>query len=589
MSNHERLPEHERRDLEEVYIEEGRRALGMSRRDFLRTSAWASAAGLALVACGSDTTATTVAPTTQPPAPTTTAAASPDTTAAATTTTAPVTTTTQAPAMVQPTLIFEMGIQPRVINSTVQNIQNQKWIADMVEDKLYDWDSDINIIPRLADGMPNRVDEVTWEVKLREGITFHNGDPLDAQAVADLYMFVRENGIWRSHLRAVDSVEAADNLTVRFNLNRPYSFLLSKMALINIRHRDWFEVNDSHMGSGPYVFDQFVDGQFARLVANENHWSGHMPAIEEIRFNFVPDPGARLVNLLSGRSHYLGDPRFSDLPVLESQPNLTALTANAPVDILWFAQVTNPPTDNLLVRQAMAHSMNRKRVNDVVFQGKAVTASGPLHSASLGYEPDYRPYPDEPNIDMARSLLSQAGYGEDEVVDFDIVIQNDNLTRDTMVAMTNDWLAAGLKANLVILDSGPWVNRWVTGGFNVISVASQEGYSAGNTPWVVLGVNHSQDPANFHKYNSPELDAILDEVDATDDQARQIELWKQGNRIVAEGRRLGAAGVSAADRRPCQQSAGHRPRPVAGQPHTAAGVELRLSGGCPSGRCLFRL
>lgn len=534
------MSERKRREQQETIVEEGRRALGMSRRDFLRTSAWASAAGLTLVACGSDTATTTVAPaTTAAAAPATTAAAETTTTAAAaaaetTTTTAPVTTTTQAPAAVQPTLIFEMGIQPRVINSTVQNIQNQKWIADMVEDKLYDWDSDINIVPRLADGMPNKVDDLTVEVKIKDGISFHNGDPLDAQAVADLYTFIQSNGIWRSHLRPVDSVEAVDNLTIRFNLNRPYSFLLSKMALINIRHRDWFEVNDSHMGSGPYIFTEFVDGQFAKLTANENHWSGHMSAIKDIQFNFVPDPGARLVNLLSGGSHYLGDPRFSDLPVLEAQPNLTTLTANAPVDILWFDQVEKPPTDNLLVRQAIAYSMNRKRVNDVVFQGKAVTASGPLHSASLGYDPSYRPYPDEPDIEQARALLSQAGYGENDVVDFDIVIQNDNLTRDTMVAMTNDWLAAGLKANLVILDSGPWVNRWVTGGFNVISVASQEGYSAGNTPWVVLGVNHSQDPANFHKYNSPRLDAILDEVDATDDVNRQIELWKEGNRIVAE-------------------------------------------------------
>ncbi|MCY4372029.1 MAG: ABC transporter substrate-binding protein [bacterium] len=531
------MSERKRRERQESVIEEGRRALGMSRRDFLKTSAWASAAGLTLVACGTDSGTTTVAPATTAPATTaaatttTAAAAAPETT---TTTAAPATTTSQAPAAVQPTLIFEMGIQPRVINSTVQNIQNQKWIADMVEDKLYDWDSNVNIVPRLAAGMPNKIDDLTVEVTIKDGVTFHNGDALDAQAVADLYTFVQNNGIWRSHLRAVDSIEAVDNLTVRFNLNRPYSFLLSKMALINIRHRDWFEVNDSHMGSGPYVFSEFVDGQFATLAANENHWSGHVPAIRDIRFNFVPDPGARLVNLLSGRSHYLGDPRFSDLPVLEAQANLTTLVANAPVDILWFEQVENPPTDNLLVRQAIAFSMNRRRVNDVVFQGKAVTASGPLHSASLGYDPDYRPYPDDPDIEQARALLSQAGYGEDDVIDFDVVIQNDNLTRDTMVAMTNDWLAAGLKANLVILDSGPWVNRWVTGGFNVISVASQEGYSAGNTPWVVLGVNHSQDPANFHKYNNPRLDAILDEVDATDDVNRQIELWKEGNRLVAE-------------------------------------------------------
>ena len=149
------------------------------------------------MACGSDTAATSVAPAPNaaPPAPTTTAAAA----AAATTTTAAAataetqatsttaapatTTTTQPPAAVQPTLIFEMGIQPRVINSTVQNVQNQKWIADMVEDKLYDWDSSINIVPRLADGMPSKIDDVTWEVKIKDGISFHNRALLDAQAV----------------------------------------------------------------------------------------------------------------------------------------------------------------------------------------------------------------------------------------------------------------------------------------------------------------------------------------------------------------------------------------------------------------------
>lgn len=504
----------------------------LGRRQFLTTTAWAGAAGLLFIACSDDDSGT-ASTTTLAPVTTTTGDV-----VTTTTTTAPgqttTTTTTQPLPAATRTLIFEMGIQPRVINSTVQNVQNQKWIADMVEDKLYDFDSNINIVPRLADGMPTKLDDTTWQVKLKSDIKFHNGDPLDAQAIVDLYMFIRENGIWRGHLRALDSAEVIDDLTVQFNLNRPYSFLLDKMALINVRHKDWLEVNDSHMGTGPYTFGEFTDGQFATILANEDHWSGQTPQIQEIRFNFVADPGARLLNLISGASHYLADPRFSDLPVLESQSEITAISANAPVDILWFETVTKAPTDDVRVRQAIAHSMNRKRVNDVVFGGKAVTASGPLHSASLGFEPDYKPYADEPNLEQARSLLADAGYGPDEKVNFDIVIQNDNLTRDTMVAMTNDWQEAGLQANLIILDSGPWVNRWVAGEFNVISVASQEGYSAGNTPWVVLGINHSKDPANFHKYVNADLDALLDEVDATDDTATRIPLWQQANRIVAE-------------------------------------------------------
>lgn len=526
----------------------------ISRRRFISMSAVAAAGGV-LAACGqgadeADTTtaatsppATTEATAAAAPTETTEAAAAPTTTEAPLTTTVPSTApTTTMPPQVGGTVIVDQATEPPALNPWQFNFQYVIWMSDLVEEPLYRYDDDLKIIPWLATELPTASDDgLMWEIPIREGVQFHNGDTLTAQHVVDLFAKGAESGIWRSRFAfGIESTEAVEDYLLRVNFSKPFSIFLDKLALMAIRHPDNFEVTDKFLGTGPFQHTAYDQGSSATFVRNDNYW-GAAPAIEEVQFRFVADNGARLVNLIRGDSTVYPETEPNSVPLLEAEPAITVLNQQSPFEILWWNNVGREPFSDKRIVEAMARSMDRQAINDIVFGGLGTIAHGMLGPATGGYDPNFRPFTDTADLETARALMSDAtnlvfaedgSIAEGDQVEFDIMFINSPVVRDLGAVLQQQWLAVGLRANLAFLEIAAWVALFFDSDYDIGVSVSTDGPSQGATAWSSLGTARSDHFFNTMKYINEEYTQLISDSFGEPDDDKRFAMWRRANEIL---------------------------------------------------------
>lgn len=535
---------------ESVEPGDGRKLI--TRRRFITMSAVAAAGGV-LAACGQEAEEVATTPAaTSPPA--TTAATTATTEAMAdeaapATTEAPLTTTvaTTAPTTTQPaqvggTVVVDQATEPPALNPWQFNFQYVIWMSDLVEEPLYRYDDDLKIIPWLASELPTASDDgLTWDIPIREGVQFHNGDTLVAQHVVDLFAKGAESGIWRSRFAfGIESTEALDDNLLRINFSKPFSIFLDKLALMAIRHPDNFEATDKFLGTGPFVHTAYDQGSSATFARNDNYW-GTQPSIEGVEFRFVADNGARLVNLIRGDSTVYPETEPNSVPLLEAEPNITVLNQQSPFEILWWNNVGREPFNDKRIVEAMARSMDRQAVNDIVFGGLGTIAQGMLGPATGGYDPNFKPFTDTADLATARALMSEATnlvfdengeVAEGDPVEFDVMFINSPTVRDLGAVLQQQWLSVGLKANLAFLEIAAWVALFFASDYDIGVSVSTDGPSQGATAWSSLGTARSDHFFNTMKYYNDEYTQLISDSFGEPDDATRFAMWRRANEIL---------------------------------------------------------
>src|SRR5262249_7277170 len=154
------------------------------------------------------------------------------------------------------------------------NWQYLRWPVDQVSEALYTLDDNLRVVPLVADGMPKAIGKFKTRVKVREGIKFHNGDPLTAEHVAATFNEPRlgKAHAWYSHLHGIlIDVTAVNPTTVDFTLSRPWGLLLEKLTFIPIVHKEFLHKKSPVMGTGPFIWSEYGVGSHITLKANPNY------------------------------------------------------------------------------------------------------------------------------------------------------------------------------------------------------------------------------------------------------------------------------------------------------------------------------
>ena len=245
------------------------------------------------------------------------------------------------------------------------------------------------IIPWLTVGMPKIIDKLNEQITIKSGIKFSNGKPLTAQDVAATFNAARggvSNAIWKSHLANIANVTAVDGHTVHFTFSQPWGRLLEEMASIPIMPANAVHMTEGIPGTGPFIFNKHVQGQYVSLVANPHYRLG-APKVSEVIFRFVPDAGTRTVNVLSGQTHISPEIPYTNVTQVGKSSKIKMYNVAAPVDLLfWISSAAVPST---AARQALAYAIDRKQVVQTVFGGHAEIGQGPIgtvHSWLSVYE-----------------------------------------------------------------------------------------------------------------------------------------------------------------------------------------------------------
>lgn len=432
--------------------------------------------------------------------------------------------------------ILRIGVAgaPNNINPLDSSSELVQWPAEPVMESLYTYDQNLRSVPLLADGEPIvSTDGLTWKVKVRPGVTFHNGDPLTADhvvATLDHLLDLGSGSEWITYL--IDYVqwfEAEDEHTAVIGLAKPYGLMRSHLTNLPIGHSDFVDRRDTMMGTGPYALTGYRPGQSFTLTRYDGY-HGAEPKFEGIEFTVFTDGGTRLLTLQQGRVDLITSVPHTNLATIESDPDLKLVVAEAPMDVLTYVNLDAEPFSDENFRRAVAVSMDRAGVRDRVFGGHATLGQGPIGPAQRGWDPELKVFPAEADLEKAAELLKKADTDRRE---FSLTVGTTQLGRDIATVLAAGWAEIGLKVTIDQLAGGPWSSAWLSAEYEMLMNTFQSGFTSGPANYLTLTPGDSRNLLTCG-YNDPEVDGWMDVVWQTTDENERDEALRNINRRLAE-------------------------------------------------------
>lgn len=399
-----------------------------------------------------------------------------------------------------------------------------------VFDALVNQDNNLKPVPELASDW-EQVDNLTWRFNIREGVTFHNGEPLNADAVKfsiDRVLDPEQSSPRASMLSMISSVEVEDEFTVVITTSAPAPTLLASLAVNEIVPPQYVEeVGDAEfaanpVGTGPFTFVSSADsGSRVILQANENYWAG-APSVNRLVFETIPEVSSRVAALQSGAVD-IATSIPSDLAATLSGNTVAASVPGTRISYLAM-NVTEGPFADVEVRQAMNQAIDKDAIIDGIYLGYATSLNQPAFPQMIGYHESFEGY--QFDFDKAASVLSDVG----EAITIDAE-EEDRLLAEAVAGQLN---AAGLATSVRILEALAF-DEAVAGGSSQAYISTW-GVAEGDAD--VIFARHfwtENRPGNvLTGYSNPAVDELIVAGRSTLDEAERTDIYTKAIEIVME-------------------------------------------------------
>ena len=270
------------------------------------------------------------------------------------------------------------------------------------------------IEPWLAESFEVSDDGLSITLHMRKGVKFHNGREMTADDIIWSIDRARDQDIGHhagDYFTTCTGATKIDDYTVQVNYSQVTHSALDGLARLFIFPQEALDdIETMAVGTGPFKWEEWVPGDHLTLVRNEDYWREGLPYLDRIVVKPIPDVQARMLNLLAESVDLLSGVPWADIELLESQPEITIVrqVPGYTFDSFVF-NVTRPPFDNTLVRQAMNYAVDREKMRELAYHGQAVMTQLPIPEVSWAYPGDLANYYTF-DLDKAKELLAEAGY-----------------------------------------------------------------------------------------------------------------------------------------------------------------------------------
>lgn len=421
-------------------------------------------------------------------------------------------------------ITIALGSEPTTLDPQIREDGGERAVNDNVYETLLARDREGELEPLLAAEMPEQVDDTTWEVTLREGIEFHNGEPLTAEGVAASFNRIIDpelNSEQSSFVGGITEAEAVDDLTVRFTTDGPDPVFPARLYWIKVvepGHAEEADFAENPIGTGPYRFVEWRRGQQVVLEANEDYWGDDKPTIEKVTYKFVEEGGTRLSGLSAGEFDLITNLLPDDVDRAPKSANVMGL--EHPVFLLnTFEGVTADPK----VREAMNLAIDKDSLAEDLYGGFARVDDCQILSPSFfGYNPDLEPKEYDP--ERARELIEEAG-ATGETISMVSTSGRWLKDRELTEAVANFWNEVGLRADVQIFEFDEYLNRLFdenTRAPAIFVTSSNELLDAGRQ----LGAFYHMDGIGGSNEDA-EMAAMIDEAAVETDVDAREELYHE--------------------------------------------------------------
>ncbi len=379
----------------------------------------------------------------------------------------------------------------------------------------------MDVEPQLAESWSVSEDGLTWTFKLRKGVTFHDGEPFNAQAVYDSFArIIDENhplhgyGKWRYlslSLKPVTAINVVDDFTIQLVTEKPYAPLLNNLALWlcpilspKAMHEYKDQIGQNPVGTGPFKFVKWVKDDQIVFERNDDYW-GEKAKVKQIVLKSIPEPSARLMALQSGAVDIADDLDPDSIKLVEKNSDL-AIIKRPSVNVGYLALNTQKPyLKDPKVRIGLSHAIDKNTIIQAIFQGMAIPAKNPFPPSIWGYNDAIEPYEYDPA--KATKMLKEAGFDFTRELELWAMPVSRAYMPDPVktAELIQAYLAAaGVKAKIVRMDWGTYLKKTSNGEHDMCML----GWLGGNA-----------DPDNF-------LYGLLSADTAETPGASNVALWK---------------------------------------------------------------
>ncbi|MFV0410538.1 MAG: ABC transporter substrate-binding protein [Paracoccus sp. (in: a-proteobacteria)] len=382
------------------------------------------------------------------------------------------------------------------------------------------------ILPALAASWEVENDGKTYVFHLHDGVTFHDGAAFDASDVVfslDRARAADSVNAQKTLFEGIESVEAADPLTVRVNLKAADGMFPFKMAwgdAVMLDPATAANEATQPVGTGPFKFVEWKQGDLIRLEAFDGYW-GDKPALQSATFRFIADPTAAFAAMMAGDvDAFPMYPAPETLAQLEADPRFKVIVGTSEGETILTMNKAVPPLDNLRVREAIAHAINRQELIDGAMFGYGT----PIGTHFAPHHPDYVDLTEKSAYDpeKAKALLAEAGVTE---LKLRLALPPTPYARRGGELLAAELRAVGIETETTNMEWAQWLETVYKGKDYDLTIIS-------HVEPMDIGI-YTRDDYYFN-YDNPALKEVMAEVNTTTDDARRSELLKQAQTIIAD-------------------------------------------------------
>jgi len=434
-------------------------------------------------------------------------------------------------------------------------------VTDLIFNGLVKYNKDLELVGDLAKSWEVSDDKKVITFHLRKGVKWHDGAPFTAADVKFTYDLIKSDDVpypYKSDFDLVEKFEVIDDYTIRVTYKKPYvpaleswgQEIVPKHILSDVKNIRIAKFNSSPIGTGPFKFKEWVEGEKIVLEANRDYFEGR-PYIDKCIFRIIPDKSVMFLHL-----------RNEDIDMCALKPDQYIHHATSEQFKMRFNiyrypsrsytymgfNLTDPLFKDLKIRKAIAHAIDKKSIlKGVIFNLGRIT-TGPFYVNSWAYNKKVKS--PEYSLDKAKKLLNEAGWkdidndgilekdldkdGQPEQFEFELLTNNGNKTRElTAQIIKNQLQKIGIKVNPRFLEWKVFDSEYVTPRkFQAIIL----GWSLPVDP-DIYNIWHSscvdEKGNNLAIYKNPEVDRLLEEGRITFDRARREAIYHKVHKLIA--------------------------------------------------------
>ncbi len=384
-------------------------------------------------------------------------------------------------------------------------------------------------VPGLATKWDVSDNALVYTFHLRKGVKFHNGEPFNSKVAQWNLERAAAEGTKNAHpefFRVIDKIETPDDATLKLTLKQVDAFFIIRMAegdAVMLPMKGYEDTAANPIGTGPFKFADWKRGDSVTMVRNPEYWNPELPYLDKVTYRFIKDPSAQVAALKAGDVDLIGWLFAPELAEdIKKDNRFKVLSGASTSEVIMSTNNKAKPFDNKLVRQAVAHAIDRQTVIELVMSGYGTVIGSHWPPVTPYYKDMTSRFPYD--VKKAKELLKQAGYpdGFEASIKLPAIYPYSQRAGEVIADMLGQ---IGIKLKIEIVEWAFWLDRiFKQKDFQLSMIGHAEAWDIG------IYAN----PDYYFQYDSQEFrDAYANALKATTEEEK-TKWFGRCQEIVAE-------------------------------------------------------